>query len=250
MAEDPRKEGVSASPRAAKARPKPKKAQPKKSAPKKALPKKAGPKKALPKRAGPKKAALKKAMPHKAELKKAELKKLPAKKPKPKKPKAKSWWNWFWSEASTLQKGLIGLAAALTALGVIGGYLVKGGELVRPLVSGARLTLRGTCHNNQILIEVANSGGRTARLGLPSFTIHSPERPSDVLDLRPYLKNPPVGDRVDLPSDRSHPFEYNNPLDFFNSGESAGNACHYEVAVPVEGARSLSGTCPCNYIER
>jgi hypothetical protein len=173
-----------------------------------------------------------------------------AKKAKPKKAKPKSRWGGFWSEVSTLQKALIGLAAALAALTAIGGYLMKGGELVRPWFSGARLTLSGTCQNNRILIDLANSGGRAARLGLPSFTIHSPERPNDPLDLRPYLKDPPVGDRIDLPSDGHHPLEYNNPLDFFSKDESAGNACHFEVKVPVEGrAEPLLGNCPCTYVE-
>lgn len=184
--------------------------------------------------------------------KKAQQKETRSKRPKAEKPQRKSRWSRFWAEASVLQKGLVAAAAAVTAASVIGGAIVKfGGEVVRPVVSGARLTLSATCQSDKIQIAISNGGGRAAWLKLPQFTIHSSRRPNEPLgDYRAYLKDPPVGDRFEVPSDRQHPLEYNNPLDFFGSREAA-NACRYELVVPVEGrTEPLRGSCPCIYVER
>ena len=149
----------------------------------------------------------------------------------------------LWSSIGLLPKIVGGTVAVLAGLATL--Y----GTYLRPVLP-ARLSLRASCQNSQINLEIANSGGRTARLGLPRFTIHSSERPNDPLDLRRYLKDPPVGDRIDVPSDGRHPLEYNNPLDFFGKEESANNACRFEIKIPVEGrTEPLSGTCPCTYIE-
>jgi len=135
-----------------------------------------------------------------------------------------------------------------TLVVLLGGLATLWSTYLRPVVSPADVSMNATCRNDQIMVTLANSGGRTARVGLPSFTIVSSER-HDALDLEPYLKERPVGNPFEIASDHNQPLEYNNPLDFFGRDES--RSCHFEIRVPVEGrTQPLQGTCSCNYIDR
>jgi hypothetical protein len=147
----------------------------------------------------------------------------------------------LWAGIGTIPKILGGIVAALAALGTL--Y----GTYIQPLAP-PNVTMSATCRNDQIKIDLANTGGRAARVSLPRFTIVSAER-HDALDLEPYLKERPVGERFELASGHPIPLEFNNPLDFFGKEES--RSCRFEIRLPVEGqTEPLLGSCTCTYIDR
>ena len=148
----------------------------------------------------------------------------------------------LWASIGTIPKILGGIVATLAALGTLYGYIRSWGP--------ADVSMSATCRNDQIRVDLVNTGGRAARVGLPRFTIVSTERHDDLDHLEPYLKERPVGDRFELASGPAHPLEYDNPLDFFGKNESA-RSCHFEISVPIEGRpEPLLGTCTCTYVDR
>lgn len=148
----------------------------------------------------------------------------------------------LWAGIGTIPKILGSIVAALAALGTL--Y----GTYIRPWAP-PNVTMSATCRNDQIKIDLANTGGRAARVSLPNFTIVYPDRRDDLHQLEPYLKERPVGERFELASGHPIPLEFNNPLDFFGKEES--RSCRVEIRLPIEGqTEPLLRSCPCTYIDR
>jgi hypothetical protein len=133
---------------------------------------------------------------------------------------------------------------------VVAGLIAGGTAIwvfVVPVLWGPRIVVSATCTNHEIVLEMENRGGREARVGPPSFAIHSPDRDNEI-DLRPYLVDDEDQDgRVDVAAGQRGRLKYVNSLDFFAEAESANNNCRFDLTLPVGGERPVPGSCRCVY---
>jgi hypothetical protein len=108
-----------------------------------------------------------------------------------------------------------------------------------------------TCEQYKIVLSTTNTGGRTATVGPPIFTVTSPRRPPNTpLRMSSYMDAVPA-DAGNVAPDGNALQTYDAHTRFFNEPESRGHACHIQVSVPVsEGSGALPSAgdeCECVY---
>ncbi len=111
-----------------------------------------------------------------------------------------------------------------------------------------------TCRADEIVVAVANAGGRPATLGRPEITLESPMASPDPLRMEGFLEvgADPFRDHADLAGDEHDVISYDHPVaPFYGPEDLRGGRCEIKVRLTVTPEagrpphRPVDDSCSC-----